>query len=377
MNDIILYILLFFMTLGALDRIFGYKLGLGQKFEEGFMAMGNLALSIIGIYSIAPLLSTSLEKIVGPLFSLLGADPSIFPASILASDMGGYLAAINMAESKEIGLFAGLILASSLGAAVIFTIPIGSSLVQEQDYPYFTKGILAGLLTVPISAFAGGIFMGISVAILIKNLLPIIFITLILGIGLMKWPQNMITGFYWFSKSTVSLGTIGLIISIIQAVTGKVIISSMEPFEEGLKIVGSISIVLAGAYPMVLVITNIFKKTLIKIGNVLGICDKATIGLIMTLANHIPAFANISDMSERGKVMVSAFAVGGAFVLGGQLGFVAGIDKSVITPFIISKLVGGAGSILIAYIITKPKSEVKSIIEEKDIMELVIADEMI
>lgn len=363
MNDIILYILMTFMAIGALDRIFGYKLGLGQKFEEGFMAMGNLALSIIGIYSIAPLLSASLEKIVVPIFALLGADPSVFPASILASDMGGYLSAMKMAQNQEIGLFSGLILASSLGTAVIFTIPVGAGIIKNEDYPYFTKGILAGLLATPISGMAGGLAMGLPVGVIVKNLLPINFIALFLGIALIKWPQKIITGFYWFSKSIITMGTIGLVISIVQNVTGKIILPGIEPFEEGLKIVGSIAIVLAGAYPMVLVMTNVFKKPLEKIGNTLGICDKATTALIMTLANNIPAFANMHDMDERGKVMVSAFAVGGAFVLGGQLGFVAGIDKSMLTPFIVSKVVGGVVSIIIAYYISsmseKPSETVK------------------
>lgn len=370
MNDIILYILMFFMSLGALDRIFGYRLGLGQKFEEGFMAMGNLALSIIGIYSIAPLLATSLEKIVGPIFSLMGADPSMFPASILASDMGGYLSAVQMAENQEIGLFSGLILASSLGATVIFTIPIGAGLIHKRDYPYFTKGILAGLTTIPISGFAGGIAMGLPIGTLIKNLMPIIFIALILAIGLIKWQEKMIKGFYLFSKTIIVVGTLGLIISIIQNVTGITILTQMEPFEEGLKIVGSISIILAGAYPMVLVMTNLLKKPLVKIGSILGICDNATTALIMTLANPIPAFASMNTMQEKGKVMISAFAVGGAFVLGGQLGFVAGIDKSMLTPFIVSKLVGGIGSIIIAYIITQNMS----IHEENEIVELDQAD---
>ena len=103
--------------------------------------------------------------------------------------------------------------------------------------------------------------------------------------------------------------------------------------------------------------TNFFKGPLGKLGKLLGICDKATTALIMCLANHIPAFANMSDMNDRGKIMVSAFSVGGAFVLGGQLGFVAGIDKTMITPFIISKLVGGIGSIAIAFIIGNPNQD--------------------
>lgn len=353
MNDIILYILLIFMTIGAIDRIFGYKLGLGQKFEEGFMAMGNLAISIIGIYSIAPLLSASLEKVVVPIFTLLGADPSVFPASILASDMGGYLSAMKMAQSHEIGLFTGLILASSLGTVVIFTIPVGAGMIQNEDYPYFTKGILAGLMTIPIGGFAGGVAMGLPIGLIIKNLMPIIFMAALLGFGLIKWPQKIIKGFYFFSKSIITLGTLGLIVSAVQGVTGKTLISGMEPFSEGLKIVGSIAIVLAGAYPMISVITKVFKKSLEKMGNLLGIGEKATTALIMTLANNIPAFANMHDMDNRGKIIVSAFAVGGAFVLGGQLGFVAGIDKSMLVPFIVSKVVGGISSIFVAYMISR------------------------
>ena len=42
-NEIIVYIMVLFMALGALDRIIGNKFGLGEKFEEGILAMGSLA----------------------------------------------------------------------------------------------------------------------------------------------------------------------------------------------------------------------------------------------------------------------------------------------------------------------------------------------
>ena len=50
-NEIIIYIMVLFMVLGALDRIIGNKFGLGEKFEEGVTAMGSLALAMIGIIS--------------------------------------------------------------------------------------------------------------------------------------------------------------------------------------------------------------------------------------------------------------------------------------------------------------------------------------
>ena len=38
--------MVFFALLGAADRIFGGRFGLGEKFEEGIMAMGPLTISM-------------------------------------------------------------------------------------------------------------------------------------------------------------------------------------------------------------------------------------------------------------------------------------------------------------------------------------------
>ena len=50
-NEIIIYIMVLFMLIGAVDKCIGGKLGLSEKFEEGIMAMGALALSMAGIRS--------------------------------------------------------------------------------------------------------------------------------------------------------------------------------------------------------------------------------------------------------------------------------------------------------------------------------------
>ena len=39
-----MYIMVVFMIIGAVDHVIGGKLGLGEQFEEGIMAMGSLAL---------------------------------------------------------------------------------------------------------------------------------------------------------------------------------------------------------------------------------------------------------------------------------------------------------------------------------------------
>ncbi len=357
MNEVILYLILLFAILGCLDKITGNRFGLGKEFDDGFMAMGNLALAIIGIYALAPVISSGLSRIIAPIFSLIGADPSIFPASILACDMGGYISAIKLANTKEIGLFSGLVLSSMLGATIVFTIPIGAGTIEKEDYPFFTKGILAGMVTIPIGCIVGGLMSGISFQVLLPNLMPIIIMASLLAIGLMKWPDKMISAFNLFSRIIVTIGTIGLIISIIHKLTGITLVNGMESFTEGLKIVGSIAIVLSGAYPMMHVIIKVFKQPLSKLGKRIGIGEKAVAGLIVALANNIPAFILMKDMDNRGKIICSAFAVSGAFTLGGQLGFVASVDKTMIVPFVASKLTAGISAVVLVFILTKDMKE--------------------
>ena len=65
-NEIIVYLMVLFMALGAIDRILGNRFGLGEKFEEGIMAMGSLALAMIGIICLAPVLANLLRPVVVP-----------------------------------------------------------------------------------------------------------------------------------------------------------------------------------------------------------------------------------------------------------------------------------------------------------------------
>ena len=50
-------IMVAFALLGALDRIFGSRFGLGKEFERGFMMLGPAALSMIGMLVITPWLA--------------------------------------------------------------------------------------------------------------------------------------------------------------------------------------------------------------------------------------------------------------------------------------------------------------------------------
>lgn len=350
-NDIIVYIMTIFLVIGAIDRIFGNKFGYGEQFEEGILAMGSLALAMVGIVSLAPVLANILKPVIVPIYKALGADPSMFATTLLALDMGGYPLALELAQSQQAGLFSGIILGSMMGPTIVFTIPVALGIIKKEDHKFLATGILAGIITVPIGCLIGGLVAGFELSMILKNLVPIVIVALLLALGLWRKPEGMIKGFIRFGKGVVVIITIGLAAIAIETLTGIVVIPGMAPVSEGIKIVGDIAIMLAGAFPMVYFITKVFKKPLLKLGKVLGMGDVAAAGLVASLANNIPMFGMMKDMDNRGKIINVAFAVSASFVFGDHLGFVAGVEKSMIFPMIVGKLVGGITAILLAMFI--------------------------
>lgn len=350
-NEIIIYVMVIFMALGAIDKCIGNKFGLGEQFEEGIMAMGSLAVAMVGVICLAPVLANVLRPVVVPVFDMLGADPAMFAGSLLANDMGGAPLAMELAKDPQAGLFGGLIIGATMGATIVFIIPVALGIIEKEDQRFLATGILAGIITIPVGAFVGGIVAGFPVMMVIKNLVPIILFAAIIALGLIKFESAMIKGFTYFGKGVVIVITLGLAAAIVEALTGIVIIKGMNPINDGIEIVGDIAIVLAGAFPLVFVITKVFNKPLMALGKVLGINDIAAAGLVASLANCIPMLGMMKDMDDRGKIINVAFAVSAAFVFGDHLGFTAGFNQEMITPMIIAKLVGGITAVALAMVI--------------------------
>lgn len=350
-NEIIIYIMVFFMIVGAIDRCLGNKFGYGKEFEEGFMAMGSLALAMVGVVSLSPVLANILRPVVSPFYKMLGADPAMFATTLLACDMGGYPLAMQLAETEVAGKFAGLILGSMMGATIVFTIPVALGIIEEKDRVFLAKGILAGIITIPVGCFAGGVVAGFPILMIVRNLIPIIIFAILIALGLWLIPNKMIRGFTIFGKAIVVIITIGLAAIIVETLTGIVVIPGMAPISEGIDVVGAIAITLAGAFPLVYFITKVFRNPLLKLGGLLGMNDKAAAGMIATLANNIPMFGLMKEMDNRGKIINVAFAVSGAFVFGDHLGFIAGVDKTMIFPMVVGKIVGGISAVILAIIL--------------------------
>ena len=215
------------------------------------------------------------------------------------------------------------------------------------------KGILCGIVTVPVGVLVGGLAAGFPVGMVLRNLIPIVLIAVLIALGLWRAENAMVKGFGIFGKFVVVVVTVGLAAAIVEALTGFSLIPGMAPISEGFETVGTIAIILAGAFPLVFVLTKLLRQPLMAVGRKLGINDAAAAGLIASLANSIATFGMVKDMNERGKVINIAFAVSGAFVFGDHLGFTAGFAPEMIGPMIAGKLAGGISAVTVAMWLTR------------------------
>ncbi len=354
-DGIILFVMAAFVLLGALDRIFGNRFGLGKQLEEGILAMGTLALSMLGILCLAPVLAKLLKPVLVPVFGFLGADPAVFAGSILANDMGGAALADALAGSREAARFGGLIVGSMLGATLVFTVPVALGIIRREDHPALARGVLAGIITLPLGALVGGLVAGFPIGMILRNLVPIVLFAGLLALGLWRWERGMIRGFLIFGKGIVALITLGLGAAVFEALTEITLIPGMNPIRQEVGVVAEIAFVLAGAFPLVYALTKLLNKPLLKLGKLMGMNAAGAAGLVASLANSIPMLGLLKEMDSRGKILNIAFAVSAAFVFGDHLGFTAGYDSTMLVPVIAAKLTGGISALLLALLLTRKK----------------------
>lgn len=354
MSKVILLAITVFFLLGGLDYVFGNKFRIGEKFEEGIKTMGTLAIAMTGIYSLSPLLSKAMAVIFIPFSKILSVDASLFPAMFLATDMGAYQLCTAISNDKALGLFSAIILSSMLGCTISFTIPMAIGLIEKEDYSHFSKGIMAGIITIPIGCLVAGAIQGINIGRLLWNLMPIILVSFLLALGILKIPQKLIRVFTLLGKGIIGLSIIGLILQGVDAIIGVKLISDLISVDESLAVVGKIAFVLAGAYTMISIISRVFREPFRRLGRRYGLNTPSVVGMLGCLASNLLVFATFRDMNTKGKILCTAFSVSGAFVFGGQMGFVSAKEPQILSTFVLAKLISGVSAVILAnYIFAK------------------------
>jgi ethanolamine transporter len=226
--------------------------------------------------------------------------------------------------------------------------------------------MLIGFATIPVGCILGGLTMmgtgyDITFGQIIMNTIPVAVVSVLIIIGLLLIQDKMMKGFIAFGKGVTVVVTCGTVLAVFQYLTGirlplfHVMVEEnaegVVPLLDALQVVGGIALVLLGAFPMVTFITKYFSGALQKVGARVGLDETSVAGLIANLANNIPMFQMMKDMSPKGKIVNCAFTVSACFVLGDHLGFCANADQGMILPMFVGKFLGGVTAVILALVL--------------------------
>lgn len=348
-NQVLMILIAAGAVVGGLDQILGNKLRLGSKFKDGLNYMGPTALCIAGILCLAPVIGAGCRMLLAPLFRAVSIDPAM-SANILAVDMGGYALAMELADNAAIGLYSGLVVASTFGCTVVFLIPLGMAVVDPACRKAFSRGVMFGLVGMPAGLIVGGLLTGLTVTQTLWQSTPVFLIAVLLGLGLWKIPEKMALAFKVFANFISIVSIIGLVLGTVTYLTGWEIIPNLAPVEDAMTTVGTI-----GSLPLTELLQRALRKPFGALSRKLGMNHVSMAGLLISLVNAIPVLTSMKDMDERGQVVNVAFSVCATSLLAAHLGFVTANAPEMLGAVLAAKAVGGIAAAAIAVFATKKK----------------------
>ncbi|MBQ9015244.1 MAG: ethanolamine utilization protein EutH [Firmicutes bacterium] len=351
-TQIITYIVAAFAAAGAVDRIIGNRFGLGERFAQAFHTMGPLALSMAGMLVIAPVIADLIGPVMTPVFYRIGSDPAVFAGMFMGTDMGAAPLAEALAQDPRSAALSGFVISSMMGATVVFHIPVAMEIAGESK-ALLARGMIAGLITIPPGCFLGGMAAGLPAGLVLRDLLPVTVVALLLAVGMVKFREAMVRGFIWLGMFIQAVCIFGLLLGILQSLAGITLIRGIAPISDAFGVVATVAVFLAGAFPLMHVLTKLLRRPLRAAGNRIGINEVSAIGPLLTVVNSIPMLETMKDMDDRGKVINAAFCVTGAFMFGDFFGYVAAANAAMLVPMILAKLSSGIAAMLLAFLMTR------------------------
>lgn len=374
-------------VVGGVSYIIDDQSELGQSFNDGLHAMANLFIPICGLMASVPFLTVFIPRYIGPIFNMVGADPVLAAAFIMAPDCGSFALATEIGQTPD--LFPLIIATGFMCASTIsFNVPIGLSMLDKEDHKYLALGTMSGFLSVPFGVLITSLIVAfthpairtqfttvgtpdhvvmLTIGMIIKNLIPLIIICLLLALGLKLFPNGMVKGFKVFGKIMTGALTTVVVACIVQHYTGLFtdilgigwgfdpILADEENTFRAVELLGTIAMMLTGAFPMVTLIRKYLSKPLEKLGRLAGLNASGSIGLVACLPNGLALFPFIKDMRPQDKVVCLAFLVCGGYCIGDFLAFNVNFQPNLLIPVFVGQVCGGIIGILFAKVLAVPQ----------------------
>ena len=198
-----------------------------------------------------------------------------------------------------------------------------------------------------------GLICGQKPLALLVNLLPLILLSVIIGVALIFFTKACIKCFTVFGFFMKVLGIVGLACAIFTFLTKIEISPHLDTFEYGAFICANACVTLSGALPLMYLAAKLLRRPLNKFGAKVGINAVSALAFLGNLVTNASVFGVMDQMDGKGTVLNSAFAVSAAFVFGGHLAFTMAFDSRYVLPMIVGKLVSGICAVLLALVLYK------------------------
>jgi ethanolamine transporter len=347
--NIFILTLLFFAAVGLIDKIQGNKWGLAREFDNGLLTMGTITMPVTGIYCVGITLIKHYAGAISGWTQGLPIDPSIIIGCLLAPDLGAPFLTVELTENLNLAYFSGVVVAGCLGQFISFQLPVLLSTQEEKEKPSMMKGFLQGLIAIPFGLMTGGVLIGLSLKEILINMSLISVVCFILGVAFIKAALIV-------ERTLIAFGNaiaFGSYIMFAVVVFG-LFFPQWKAVDDGLVheiliILIKMIIIICGGMVLSNVCIRYFKHQLSWIAKKMNTNDAAVMGLILNCISSLPMTALIPEMDENGKKINTAFAVSGAYLLGGQMVFISSIgNKTVFWAYFFSKLTAGIVSVAIS-----------------------------
>jgi ethanolamine transporter len=345
-------IAIFFMA-GAVDYLIGGRLGLTSDFEGAFGMIGKVMLNIVGMICLAPVLAGLLRPVIVPLYGFFGIDAAMFAPTFLAPDSGGYSIATALASDTAVGAWAGTVVSAHMGAAFSFNIPVSLGIIDKSQHRLYSLGALSGLVACPFGCVLGGLVYGLSIGVILINLIPVLLIALIIILGLSFKPDSCIKAFTVLGKILRIIIVVGLTAAVFERLTGFVIIPGMNPISTGFLTAGTIGLTLAGILVLTKIVSKVFQKPLRKLSRLLKINELSLLMCLNALCAVLPGAVVYDKMDRRGKIIFASVTVSAANILGAHLSYIGMNAPEMLLPTAAARLFSGLLGIVIALFFIK------------------------
>lgn len=397
-GTVVTWIMMICCVIGGVSYAIDETSDLGTAFMDGLHVMANMFIPICGLMAAVPFVSEFIVSVIGPVFSIIGADPVVASAFVFPPDCGSFLLATQIGQSAD--LYPLVIATGFMCASTIaFNVPIGLQMLEKEDHKFLALGTLSGFLSMPFgilitclivsftspaiaTAFAAGApldhVVTLTLSMIAINMIPLVIITVLMAVGLKLAPEAMMKGFAIFGKVLTAALTGVVVVVIVENYTGifstifggwgfDPILADAEESTRAIEILGSIAMMLTGALPMVTLIQKYLSKPLEKLGALAGLKAEGSVGLVACLPNGLALFPFIKNMRAEDKVVVLAFLVCAGYSIGDFLAFNVNFQPNLLIPVLVGQLAGGVIGIVFARFLAVP--EVKRMRERGEIAE--------